>query len=433
MTRLSHLNIIKYIEIYLSLTVLLYFIGPITWKTDNTFLTFLLIALYQFALYIGYKKGSINTKIIRDSKFFNVNSFVQHYTIYSIVYILINTLRAIRITQLYGFHSIEDLIFTAFTSSSSIYNAEALQSAGSQMYGGSMLSLMHMLLGPITVVFIPLTIICFNQLGRRKLLAIASILIFIISQVIVGTNEGFAHIVIYIAVGLLLRQNRKTLTTAQIKIQNRKKALIMIGAVLGIIIAFNYVMSDRNGEYYNFSQLSVNRIDEHNWLLNIIPENLRVLLIWLTFYVCDGYYGMSLALNVDWTPMFGTGFSSYLRGNIEAITHTNLSEYTLMWTNSQNWPYGTVWHTAYTWFASDVSWIGVVFIMYGIGYLLAVTYKSALSQQDPISVGLFALLIFVVIFIPANNKVFSLSDTFFAFFFYLIVWIRSPKKSICYD
>lgn len=418
------MRIINYIELYLLSTIVLYIIGPIEWKTDNTILTFFLVFVYQWALYAGYLRAERNNRIIRCSSFFSLSFFTRKYKIFAVLYLILCILRSIRISMLYGFSSVEEMLTSAFISTSSIYNAEALQLSGSNMFGGTPLSLAHMFFGPISTVIVPFTIIQFKNLNKP--LAIITIVAFIVSQVINGTNEGFSHIVLYLGVGFLIKLQDGN----QEKSGRRafKLNITLAASVFLMLFAFNYVMSDRNGEFYDFSQMGNNTVDENNFFFKWFP-GMKALWVWVTFYVSEGYYGMSLALNNDWTPLFGAGFSSYLCGNIEAIGHVDIVPYTLMYTNSQGWPYGVVWHTAYTWFASDVHWIGVVFIMYGMGYLLSLVYRSAVSSRDPVSVGLLLLLLMFVVFIPMNNKLFALSDTFFAFFFYLICWLKAPKRA----
>lgn len=421
------LKLMKYLQIYLLSTVLLYFVGPVKWQTQFVFLTFTLVALYQLFLYFGYNYAKRRNDKVRTSYFFSFDWFKKYYALLSAAYILMNVLRMVRIMQLYGFSGIISLITSAFNSASSIYNAQKLVTTGSQMFGGPLLSAAGALLGPISVAIIPTTVARFKKLGKGNWpLAIANIAIFIISNIISGTNEGYAHIVIYLMIGLLLRE-KKAMTPKELNRQRKTKRNVLILAAVAIVVLFNVVMSDRNGTYYTFSQLRPNTIDENNWLLAIFP-GMRVLIIWLTAYICQGYYGMSLALGVHWNPMFGLGFSPYLRSNVEELLGLNLAPNTLMYqTGAFGWDYGVNWHTAYTWFACDVWWLGVVFVMFAIGYLLCVMYRAAYRTYDPVAIGMLSLLIILIIFLPANNKVFALSDTFFAFFFYLFVWIFSKR------
>ena len=409
--------LMKYIQIYLIITILLYVLGPVDWKTRLPFLTFTVVAFYQFALWWGYDKGS-KRDVVKNTSSFTQESFVRNFWLIAFIVLIITALRIVRISQLYGFSGVVNLIETAFTSASDIYRGDKATTVGSQMYGGTLLSIAAGLVGPFAVMFVPMTIITFNKLRlSKKIMGITTIVVFALSKLVAGTNEGFFEPVLYVIIGFLLKENSN---------QTNHNGIWMILGAIAVVFLFNLVMTDRNGTFYEFGQLGENRINTEKGLYQYVPDGLKVLFIWLTFYIAQGYYGMSLALTGDWTPMFGAGFSSYLRGNLQPLFNHDLAKDTLMATTNQyGWFYGVNWHTAYTWFASDVWWFGVFFIMLGMGYLLGRVFKEAYYTKNPIAVGMFALLLMFCIFIPANNKVFANSDTFFAFFTYLIIWLNS--------
>lgn len=421
--------LMKYIQIYLLCTIALYFIGPIEWKTRIPFFTFFIVLLYQLMLYLGYAYGRAQVLKKSVGRIFTAEWYVQHYSIIACIVLVTKFMRIVRVMFLYGFSDVFSLIKIALTSGSSIYTANKLAESGSQMFGGSVLSFVIALLGPITVSFIPLTVMFFRSLSRKKrIIGIAAIVVFIISSLVFGTNEGYFDSVLFLVSGLLLRKG------SGVKISKRqkrwRKLLLIVGAV-AVIFFFNIIMTDRNSTYYRFSQLGENTVKLDSWLISIIPDNFKVLLIWLAFYVCQGYYGMSLALISSWTPMFGMGFSSYLRSNIEGMFGVDLASNTLMAQTAQfGWKYGLNWHTAYTWFACDIWWFGVLILMFFIGKLFAKAYFDAYYNQNPVAVGLFTLLLMMMVFLPANNKVFADSSTFFAFFFYIFALFFSKKEYV---
>lgn len=413
-------SIMKYLQIYLICTIILYLFGPITWETYYPLLTFSLIAIYQLALYLGYKSGIAENRHYRNSTLFSSNWFIKNYIILAAIVIVIRSLMLLRIMFLYGFSDISTLVETAFTSASDIYDGDKVADVGSEMFGGTALSLLSGFTGPITIAFIPMTVILFNKLSfSKKVVGIIACLIMGLSKAVAGTNEGFFEPILLLLVGFILRPTQNS--------QKKKRPfftwLWIIVGVVSVVAMFNLVMSDRNGDFYEFSQMGENSIDYSSALYRSLSEDMQKLLIWFTFYLCQGYYGMSLSLAVsEWTPLCGLGFSSYLRMNVEKFVGFDAVPYTLMaGTNSHGWLYGVNWHSAYTWFASDVWWIGVPFVMYFIGKLFAKSFREAYYDKNPIAVGMFALLLMLIIFIPMNNKVFANSDSFFAFFTYLFI------------
>lgn len=426
--RIEPFPIMKYLQIYLICSVLLYVFGPISWVTHYPLLTFVLIAAYQFSLYAGYKAGLTSADCHQGNSIFSKSWFIKNYFVLAFIVIIIGAMMMMRIAMLYGFSDISSLVETAFTSASDIYNDDKLVDTGSQMFGGTILSLLYGFMGPITILFMPTTIIFFRELSfSKKVIGIIACVILSLSKAVAGTNEGFFEPITLLLVGLILKPK-------QSNVGKKKRSFawlwIIIG-VIGIITMFNLVMSDRNGEHYEFSQLGENSINYNSVIFQKLPDDMQKLIIWFTFYLCQGYYGMSLALAVsEWTPLCGLGFSSYIRVNAEKILGFDATPYTLMaGTNPHGWMYGVNWHSAYTWFASDVWWLGVPIILYFIGKLFAQTFKEASYDRNPVSIGMFTLLLMLIIFIPMNTKIFANSDSFFAFFFYLFALKYRKKPS----
>ncbi len=413
--------LMKYIQVYLIATILLYLLGPVDWNTRLPVVTFTIVLIYQVALYHGYQRGIAKEVNSSARGLFSYHSFKRYYWTFALIVFSVALLRIMRFAQLYGFSSITSLIETALTSASDIYRGDKTATSGDQMFGGTLLSILAGVVGPFSVLFIPMTVICFRELNfGKRVMGIITILTFALSKLVAGTNEGFFEPVLYLVVGFILmgRKNKN----------NHNGIWLVLGAI-AVIALFNFVMTDRNGTFYEFSQLGENRINLEKGVYKYVPVGLQILFIWLTFYISQGYYGMSLALTEDWNPMFGAGFSSYLRSNLQPFFNHDLATDTMMAATDQyGWLYGVNWHTAYTWFASDVWWPGVILVMFGMGYLLGVVFKTAYYKKDPVAVGLFSLLIMFCIFLPANNKVFANSDTFFAFFVYLFMWLSRNSK-----
>jgi hypothetical protein len=108
---------------------------------------------------------------------------------------------------------------------------------------------------------------------------------------------------------------------------------------------------------------------------------------------------------------------------VEGVLNVDIKSRTFMaQATDYGWKYGTNWHTAYTWFACDVWWLGVLFIMFFMGRLLAAVYKDAYYNQSPLAIGLMSMMILFAIYLPANNYLFSDSDTFISFFIFLVLW-----------
>ena len=86
------------------------------------------------------------------------------------------------------------------------------------------------------------------------------------------------------------------------------------------------------------------------------------------------------------------------------------------------------WSTFYTWVASDISFIGVLILMFIIGYLLARTWKRAKDKNDYISLVVFVQLMLLCFYLPANNQLFQSYEGLFGNMSWLMIWLLSIKK-----
>jgi len=149
---------------------------------------------------------------------------------------------------------------------------------------------------------------------------------------------------------------------------------------------------------------------------------------WISFsaYFTQGYYGMARSLEVPWTPMFGVGNSMFLVDFIsEHVYDIDPYTYQMKIEKEFGWPSDMRWSCFYSWVANDVSFYGVILIMFVIGVLFAAMFKDAIQTDNPfakISIFYFMLMIF---FIPCNNQIGQRESTLFSFILIVLLWLLS--------
>ena len=87
------------------------------------------------------------------------------------------------------------------------------------------------------------------------------------------------------------------------------------------------------------------------------------------------------------------------------------------------WPAGMYWATIFPWLASDLSFFGVPFLMFALGFVFARVWMGCLftdSVLPPAALGLFAVFI---AFIPANNQVLMQRQTLWAVLSLIGLWL----------
>ena len=416
-------GLLRLIQCYILFTFLLFLIGPITWQNDNDFLLSVLMLAYLAALTMGYRFGA--RKKLRQSRhrlLLDVNLIkitkilIWLGIIYSVIYIL-RYGRTFSVSQI-----IQDTIYNLLNPADKYAETQAGAMENANLLGGGFLSLVVTFSGPITIPAAMLPILYFQKLPRSyKILGIFGIILQMVGGVIAGTNEGVFDIVIFVMAAILIKMKKKPL------IKRRKgnwKAIILLSLLLiGLLSFFTNNIGQRTAANFAFPTIGVNKYNSDAAILNFVPLFLQPTLAYLTVYLCEGYYGMALALKLEWIPTWGTGFSSFIRNNLEELLNVDLIQYSYQGrAEIFGWGANRNWHTAYTWFANDVSFIGVILIMFIIGWLISRTYRDAVENQNPFACMLFGILLMQILFLSANNKIFASSTTFIPFWLFLFLW-----------
>lgn len=420
-------NISFLIVFYQLFTVWLFLYGPISWNIRNEFFTLLLLFIYILSLSLGFFKGTRNDNI-KTQVLSPRDVFKNNFKIIFALFIGIKLLMIIRIVNMYNWGSISSLFTSFLYSYSELYYKEQVILVGSEMFGGTLLSIASIASGVVVYTLLPYTIIEFHKLSNtNRLLGLTGFFIWMFGQITAGTVEAVFEVIVITVTSFIIKRKKG------LKYDRYKKILLLLLGIMVIIFMFYQIMDDRNKGTANFSQIGENYINNDSIIYSIVPDELSILFIWLDFYVCQGYYGMSLATTLDWYPMFGFGFSRWLCSEVNLIfdgIYKWLYSYRIE-ANGYAWGDMANWHSAYTFFANDISWFGIPFLMFIIGYIFIQVLSDALLNKNTYAIGLTVLFFELFLFLPGNNFVFATGNRFFAFFVLLFLWLlRYYKKTI---
>lgn len=421
------INLILLIELYLVFTVVYCIYGPIKWYLKNQGIVIVLIAIYQISLLIGYIIGNKTTtkKQIYDYK--DTNNGIKFATYISIFNAIATS---IRIIGSFSIKTIFQNIINGIIVPSYQYNLLFTNYASvpaSKLLGGKLLSLVITIGGPFTIYSIILSIVYYKKIKFKSIVFI-NILFTIFQKLIAGANEGIFDIGIYIFIGIVIRffidKKRKYKKGQLLK-------LTIVGIIILIIILsfFNNNEIGRSKGNFIFGPIGENHFNYDSPILKLIPKKLYFLFGYISVYLCQGYYGFSLTTLVKWKPNFFTGFSPFIRDNLLELFNINLFRNTYQNRVSiYNWGAMQNFHSAYTFWANDLTLYGVPIAMLLIGYLLAKTQQEIIINENPYAISIFTLLIILVIYMPANNKIFVQPSSFILFFSCLILWFLKGKN-----
>ncbi|MBY6052631.1 hypothetical protein [Cytobacillus firmus] len=433
------------VQIYLTIILILFNFGPWPWPVDNLIQLNFYLILSQMMLFVGYllsiksKLFILNISRTNKSKLIlnisnnNIRFIKFLFVITVLLYIPTFILRI-------GIDSFNiSVIFLEIKNGIINPGEQYLDKINSQ--GSTEVSMINTIISAIYAPFywllVPLSLVNWKRLTYfLKLGLIFLILLEILSWVSIGTNKGIFDTVFILTFSLIIKVyldnydgdfNKKYSNS-----NSKKKFNIFIFFGLFLLLAITYMynaISSRTGSISNYNAAANITVDFNSPIMSIVPSFLEDIVIMLSSYLTQGYYGLSLAMNEGFTSTYGFGNSWFLLNVYEQIT----GDETLVYKTypfkivESGWDPFINWHSIYTWLASDYSFIGVLILMTIIGYLFGEVWKSLLIQRNIFSFALFILFMIMFMYFPANNQIFAFIQTFSAFWVLFILWILSTR------
>ncbi len=441
---------LKIIILYLVLSLILFAFGPFAWEVKKFFSFWILNILYIFFFSIGWivsiSKGNrniISDRIIKPTWYFKTCTF---WIIINFVYEFITMCRRLAMKSL----NLNELLFNLLLSirnpgaAYDIFQKKSELLTGASVVGGVVFSIFSYMFEFISLVILLLSTIYFKQLStKNKFLVCITYITIIISYLATGTNIGvFRVILIFLSLlyyKYIQKQCIKNNSSISINKRNIKARQIKVIAFLSIIIflcIFNRVMQSRSGillweeSSYNIGGYQINK---NSVFFKILPSSLLMLFVALSGYITQGYQGMALALELPWKPTFLIGNSPAIIKILSKYSSIDLircNTYQYRLTDYAGWDEFVRWHSMYTWFANDYSFLGVCFVMFVFGFVYSLALKDFVFNANPYAFIILFYCTLGVLFIPCNNQIFQTTYTCFSFFTSFILWLLSRKKSL---
>ncbi|CAI09471.1 hypothetical protein ebA5880 [Aromatoleum aromaticum EbN1] len=254
--------------------------------------------------------------------------------------------------------------------------------------------------------FIPTLVVYWRYLNRHiRTLSIASIIIYILSFLFIGTQKGIGDVFIHILAGALILSGMQLL-----KIDRRQKIkLARAGAIL-LALVFSYMafnQSSRAEEFGLTTTLMAGDVS-NTWISHIFGRDAALGIYTIIGYPSHGYLGLSYNLSTDFEFSYGAGLSQALesyRYQFFGGTQNFLLTYPFRTEAITGWPAGMYWSTAFPWFASDVTFPGTVALMFVAGFYFSRVWLNCLTRRDILSFAMLGQLLTFIAFLPANNQV----------------------------
>lgn len=452
--------------VYLAFSIFVYIVCPFNWEAPKPILFYSLLLLYMGAVWLGYHVGMSR----RSNQSFALSPIMTDKLIQvvSLMTALSCILYVINIFRDYGFSSFD---FVGLCKQMWLgiqnpgfgyaFHAERLLSSvqGSDVVGGYVVTLINYIWSFVELPAVILSLLYFRRLKLyAKICTVLYIALTLIFYLSIGTNIRVFHVYLLIELPAIVT----VLSQSYQKQLNRKNVLrFIISMILGLLLMagyFTWMMVSRGGinryedPSYNVGGVSIDIGNEDpETPPETPPENppeeqpvppettpavpkpsIKVppilMKFWISFssYFTQGYHGMSLALTEPWTPMFGFGNSMFVV-NFVSEHFFDIDQYTYQMKIERDygWDSDIHWASMYSWLANDVSFYGVILVMFFIGFVLALIYRDAVTTNNPFAKAGIFYFILMLLFIPCNNQIAQNPYTLFSFVFVIFSWVLS--------
>lgn len=398
---------------------------------DNLLIFLILMVFYHVAYISGYCLSINNFQFkskagLSKSKY--KKTHIQLLIFVSILAFLIGHKNLTMSEELIPLSFFDD--FISGVNNSSLVYADRMQRID-EYSGSKILNVLYFFVAFAKVVLIPTVVFYWRNLSvSYKFTLITISLLTVMSGVAAGVNKLlFDFVILYSSSSVLLivynyYQNKFFL--------KKKVVFLFLIAIVSLFLAlwfFSEAMLGRGGSpTYIESTSPLGHIKVNpEYITSDSDSIISYLYVYLSYYIVQGYYGFSQALNIDFVWTYGLGNSEFISRQMFWLFGYDPSLDTFQHRVDSVWGEKAQWHSFYTHLANDFHFIGVIFVNFLLGFYLAALWKSFIYENNFYAKYLLPLFVIMIIFTPANNQIFGFLETFSAFFLLTILWVRSVR------
>lgn len=419
-SRFVRLMPIVIILIYLSITVLLFAFGPWPWPIENGFKLYGFLAMAHLALLSGYLSTAFREPRGYRGKW-SINNLLMMSLVLNLVLILP--------TSAFRSGSVLPNIARGLADPGAVYFASNAARAQA-----SLIEYARILSGPFLFLLLPLTIFYWPRIRWSvRILSLMNTSIYLGIYVAIGTNKALADFILILP-AMVVASCYAGIT----RISRRQFIIFLFIGVALFLLFISFFTSGQISRLGGEAAIAKSlpggiTADTNNFMVRDLKNKQELSVISLVSYLTQGYYGLSLALDEPFLPMFGIGNSMFLYLNAVKISGDETIRdmpYPVRVYKHQPWnPYGN-WFSIYPWIASDVSFPGTLFVVFLIGRLFAMAWLDTLKGENPFAVAMLAILTIMLFYFPANNQVLQNGEALFGFYGLLAFWLFTRRRRV---
>ena len=295
------------------------------------------------------------------------------------------------------------------------------------------MSALRGLAAPVVLLVLPTAAVYWADLDRWARRSVVGVVgCFLLFSLFRGTDKEMGDLLVFFFVGLSIAAGfRAVLGIGLNGKAMRRRFLVGVCVVLIFVIMFTVRKAARMQGVLSFclyNEVACFTVDGSSEIINLIRFSFGM----LTAYLSQGYYGLSLALNVDYNWTFGIGHSSFLVSFLSSFFDTeSIYQDGLMYAlRVSGWDDRYVWSSAFPWLASDLTFWGVPPLMFLIGAMYSRAWIAAIARRSLSGIMVFALLSVFIVYLPANNQLAQSPDYYVATVVWLAIFVLEGVRNV---
>lgn len=427
------------VELYLLATLLIFSCGPVVWRIESPVYFWSLIFSYHAAFLSAFLLYTQNAKW--DGSFLGrsdgLEVFIVRYYWVFIALALIGSLinyRHFAQTESYIPYTLFSDFYEGLINPGNRRAYTGSDEANASFHGNFAVSLFYGVIAFARYGIIPVLLSSWRYLSvGQRLAAIAVSLIPAMAGVSIGTNKPIFDFLFFYST-ILFFQFLSSSRVRKIKLFKNKKLILLVMCLIGFTLwYFDHSMSQRAADFSYMEGVSypgdiVFKSSLEHSEVSVFENAFEK----VTVYLVQGYYGMSLALGEDFDSTFGVGNSNFFLYQARDVFGVDLFSRTYQYKISDRWDQFVQWHSFYSQMANDVGFLGVILVMFVLGFWFSVMCYSAVVNNNILAKCILPFFILMFVYIPANNQVFNMMDTTFAFLMFNVFWLlnRFSKRRV---
>ncbi len=405
--------------IYHLTTISLFVFSPFDWPVNNPFILGMFLGAVTIAILSGYLLALFLPA--QKASYIGLRTIAYWGT-------TLGLMISVPAMYLYTGKTPADLGH-ALSNQGEVYQ-EMVIAAESQAGGRIYFAALRSVLAPLTFAVLPLFILYWKRIPFYwRFIGILFALSQLAFGVLRGTDKETVDLGIVISVSLIsvaLLANRSGTFSGK-----KLGAIALVGILMMTLVAQIFIWR-KNARLGDMPQTYCHHLtgrcaDYENVLVRWLPDSNRLGAILAINYLSQGYYGLSMALEEDFTTTYGIGHSSFVLDKVTAMlgSDTLVKHSYIGKLHERGWDRKRVWSTLYTWIANDVGFTGTILVMFLVGFVFSLSWKDFISTGN--AAALIVFLQFVILFFYAsmNNQIMQTADQYFAFVVWMVLWIKN--------